>query len=75
MQPVRIRAQAFRPVTRGRLPDADAISPTVKAIVDGLVDAGILEDDGPRFVLGYDYDAPAVSADALWHTRVEVYVP
>ena len=33
-----------------RLTDADNCSPTAKLVIDGLVRAGILENDSPRFV-------------------------
>ena len=42
--PVRITIVSYR----SRLADADGVS--AKAAIDGLVHAGIIEDDGPRFV-------------------------
>lgn len=44
-----IIVEAF-PVQKGRLPDAGNSYPTVKAIIDGLVDADILPDDDPKYV-------------------------
>jgi Holliday junction resolvase RusA-like endonuclease len=38
------------PVTQNRRRDADNPAPTVKAIVDGLVDAGMWPDDTPEWV-------------------------
>jgi crossover junction endodeoxyribonuclease RusA len=38
------------PVTHNRRRDADNPAPTVKAIVDGLVDAGMWPDDTPEWV-------------------------
>lgn len=39
--------------------DASAISPTVKALVDGLVDAHLVPDDSPEYVVGEEYVSPA----------------
>lgn len=44
-----IIVEAF-PVQKGQLPDAGNCYPTVKAIVDGIVDAGIIPDDDPTAV-------------------------
>lgn len=41
------------------MPDAGACFPAVKAAVDGLVDAGVLPDDGPRYVRWLRFNAPA----------------
>ena len=35
---------------RRRLPDPDAIPTACKAVLDGLVDAGVLVDDGPEVI-------------------------
>jgi hypothetical protein len=43
---------------RGPLADAGAHMPTLKAIVDGLVDAGWLVEDGPEHVAGAVMMAP-----------------
>lgn len=40
---------------KGRRPDVLACAPTVKAAIDGIVDAKILEDDGPEFVRGINF--------------------
>lgn len=45
-------------VPKGVLPDADAIAPMMKAILDGLVDAGIIRDDTGREVPLIGYFAP-----------------
>ena len=39
----------------GRLPDADACAPSVKGVIDGLVDAGVIPDDGPERVRSVTY--------------------
>lgn len=47
-------------------PDVGACLPAVKAAVDGLVDAGVLEDDDPDHLLELRFTAPAVGGhDAL----------
>lgn len=43
---------------KGRLADAGGHLPTVKAVVDGLVDAGVLEDDSPAYVHSITMHAP-----------------
>lgn len=49
------------PVDTNRRRDSDGPAPTVKAIVDGLVDAGIWPDDTPQWVetLGSRFDKNA----------------
>lgn len=47
--PVRIVAAVCRDTTRGRS-DASNRQPTVKAVIDGLVDAGVFPDDSDRWV-------------------------
>lgn len=51
--PVAVFARAY--VRGGTLPDADAIAPMVKAVLDGIVDAQIIPDDSGQYVhfLGY----------------------
>jgi len=56
---VTVTAHAEYP-TRRSLPDADAIAPSVKSIIDGLVDAGVIDDDGPAYVHSVTYLAPRV---------------
>ncbi len=43
------------------LPDADAVAPAVKAVVDGIVAAGVLPDDKPPHVQAVTYCAPVVA--------------
>ena len=38
--------------------DAAAIAPSIKAMLDGAVDAGVIVDDNPRFVLRESYYPP-----------------
>lgn len=50
---------------RGKLADAGAHVPVAKACVDGLVDAGCLLDDDPRYVRSIEYRAPTRGPDAV----------
>lgn len=62
-----VRAQA-RYRTRRSPSDTDACAPSVKGVIDGLVKAGVLEDDKPPFVRSVQYIAPQVGTglpDAL----------
>lgn len=62
-----------QPYLTGRLQDADACHPAVKAVIDGVVDAGVLVDDAPRYVRAITYRAPIkASADRLEVTIVEI---
>ena len=45
--------------TSPRRLDADAVAPTCKAVIDGLVDAGVLAGDGPDDVAAVTYVAEA----------------
>lgn len=55
---------------RKRLCDVDGIS--AKAIIDGLVHCGILQDDGPQFVAEIKYRQEKVSNEADEVTVVEI---
>lgn len=50
---VHIIAHIFKP-RAGRY-DTNNLAPTTKAIVDGLVDAGLLLDDSTEYVIGPDH--------------------
>lgn len=51
---------------RGSMPDTGACIGAAKAAIDGLVDAGVIPDDGPRFVRRLTFEAPVVTGvDAL----------
>jgi len=52
---VHITAHIFKP--RGGRWDPNNLWPTIKAAVDGLVDAGLLADDDHRHVIGPDMRA------------------
>lgn len=51
---------------RAAMPDTGACIGAAKAAIDGLVDAKVLEDDGPDVVLSLKFHAPIVTGtDAL----------
>lgn len=43
---------------RRRLFDHDAVQPTIKAVIDGMVDAKVIVGDGPKHVLSSTVHAP-----------------
>ena len=48
----------FQPIVTGKFFDASNYMLTAKIIEDGLVKCGVLEDDGPKFVLSVKLLAP-----------------
>lgn len=58
----------YRPATNRRR-DADNLAPTLKALCDGLVDAGLVPDDTPQYMTKYMPELHAHSKGepaALW---------
>lgn len=54
------------PVLRGRVQDIGNCFPAAKAAVDGLIDAGVIQDDAPEFLHGLTFKHPIKSkTDAL----------
>lgn len=45
---------------RSGLPDVDGVQPAAKAVIDGLRDYGVVEDDSAGFVRAITYRAPQV---------------
>jgi crossover junction endodeoxyribonuclease RusA len=43
-----------------RRPDPGSIYPAVKAAIDGVIDAGVLPDDGPEYIDGLLFEPAAV---------------
>lgn len=63
------------PILRDRrTQDVGACFPTAKAAIDGLVDAGVLPDDTPLYVVRLTFHAPELAAgrDALRLTIREI---
>lgn len=57
----------------GRLPDPDACAPSLKGVLDGIVDAGVIPDDTGEYVKAITY-LPAVKEkgiDAALHVLIE----
>lgn len=46
---------------KGPLPDTDAVHPSVKAVIDGLVRYGVIPDDSGEHVRSLTYQAPLLS--------------
>lgn len=61
--PVAVRVEHLRK-TRAATPDVGAPILAVKASIDGLVDAGVLPGDDPRYVRRLTFEAPEVVG---WH--------
>ena len=57
--------------TRGGRWDASNLAPTGKALIDGLVDSGLLEDDDNTRVVGPDMRAGEKRAEPCVVVRVE----
>lgn len=49
----------------GVLQDVASCNPAVKAAVDGLVDAGVIDDDSPEFLKSIKFFAPQRGKEAL----------
>ncbi len=57
--PVTVTVTHLRP-SRGGLPDTGAPFYAAKAVIDGLVDAGVLPEDGPAVVRRLTFEAPEI---------------
>ena len=60
---VHIIAQPYQ--KGGRLQDVASCNPAVKAAIDGLVDAGVMEDDSPEYLLSITFLQPKKGKNAL----------
>lgn len=52
--------------------DTAACAPAAKALLDGLVDAGVLDDDSPRFVPQITFHAPRKGPHGLYVLVVDL---
>ena len=74
---LQVHAHPFYRTARS-LPDTAACVGSVKAAIDGLVDAGVIEEDGPDIVRTVTFHAPVVDRErhsdalTLW---ISEYVP
>lgn len=50
--------------TRQSLPDADAVAPALKGVIDGLVDACVIPDDAGEWLASVTYRRPVVLSGA-----------
>jgi len=50
---------------KGRLQDVGACNPASKAAIDGLVDAGVMEDDSPKFLTSITFMQPTRAKNGL----------
>lgn len=69
----RIQVYAWPVLRDRRVQDVGSCSPAVKSAIDGLVDAGVVPDDDPRYVTLIAFGPPAQEQgyDALRITIVE----
>lgn len=51
--------------------DAAACAPAAKAAIDGIIDAGVLPDDGPAHLLAVTFLQPLICGDNGMHLRIE----
>jgi hypothetical protein len=56
---------------RGSMPDTGACIGAAKAAIDGLIDAGVIPDDGPSVVLSLRFLAPLVDGQDSLELIVE----
>lgn len=69
----RVTIEVDHQTRTNRLPDTVAIAPAYKAALDGLVDAGVLRDDGPAHVLAVTFlPSHRTGRDGLSLTLTEV---
>lgn len=61
---VSITAEPFSN-SKGRLQDVAACNPAVKAAIDGIVDAGVLPDDSPKYLSSITFMSPKRDKNAL----------
>jgi hypothetical protein len=60
---VEITVEVFQ--EKGRLQDVGACNPACKAAIDGLVDAGVMEDDSPKFLKSIKFLQPVRATNGM----------
>lgn len=53
-----------------RMPDVGACLPAVKAAIDGIVDAGVIPDDDPRYLHALTFLAPVCTGTDALNLRI-----
>jgi hypothetical protein len=72
LAPLRSATITVLPEVRNRvMPDTGACIGAAKAAIDGLVDAGVLPDDGPKYVRRLTFLAPVVTGTDALVLRIE----
>lgn len=71
--PVEIIGRAH--IKQGIAPDCDGIAPMMKGAIDGLVVAGVLPDDSPKYLRAVAYEQPYrdPTLNKGWH-RLEIVI-
>lgn len=69
----RAQAVAVIEMPTSRRSDPGNAAPTVKAIIDGLVDAGVLPDDDRDHLIGPDY-RPGPKTGTAGHYRIHLHL-
>jgi crossover junction endodeoxyribonuclease RusA len=59
----RVKVEVYPTYEKGRLPDTGACMPSVKAMLDGAVDAGLLLDDTPDIVTYLGFHRPVIDKE------------
>jgi hypothetical protein len=54
-----------------RLHDLDAIPVMCKGALDGIVDAGVLVDDGPKYIVGISASQEKTAGDGMTIIRID----
>lgn len=57
-------------INRKSMADTGGHFPVIKAIIDGLVDAGVLSGDGPDIVRRLIFEAPKVSGESKAQVKI-----
>ena len=68
-----VRVECWPAQAKGRLADAGAHFPNAKAALDGICDAGVLEDDDPRYVTELRMHAPTRSLTKQDHMTIALF--
>lgn len=59
LEAIQVTVTQYRANSRG-IPDVASCFPAAKAAIDGLVDAGVIDDDSPRYVKRVTFESPII---------------